>query len=131
MNHETETAEKQEDLEIDAFEDVHTDLEDDLPLLAFGSKSNEQSNTAQLKKKRKNIKNCNDDTEPSVKKIRSNSTDTNINVVRKEKFDFEGPTIKSSPKVKRDNQPIKKKGKHPANIMKRKNLKRKNVNILT
>ncbi|CAK1591982.1 unnamed protein product [Parnassius mnemosyne] len=38
-NHETETAEKQEVLEIDAFESRHTDLEDDLPLVAFGSKS--------------------------------------------------------------------------------------------
>ncbi|CAK1600545.1 unnamed protein product [Parnassius mnemosyne] len=38
-NHETESAEKQEDLEIDTFEDRHTDSENDLPLIAFGSKS--------------------------------------------------------------------------------------------
>ncbi|CAK1591489.1 unnamed protein product [Parnassius mnemosyne] len=38
-NHEIESAEKQEDLEIDAFEDRHTDSENDLPLIAFGSKS--------------------------------------------------------------------------------------------
>ncbi|CAG5037741.1 unnamed protein product [Parnassius apollo] len=38
-SHETDTAEKQEHFEIDAFEDRHTALEDDLPLIAFGSKS--------------------------------------------------------------------------------------------
>ncbi|CAK1591520.1 unnamed protein product, partial [Parnassius mnemosyne] len=78
-NHETESAEKQEDLEIDAFEDRHTDLDDDLPLIAFGSKSKKDD----------------DDTETSEKKIKSNSTDCNINDVREENLDFEGPTIKS------------------------------------
>ncbi|CAK1591510.1 unnamed protein product [Parnassius mnemosyne] len=38
-NHETESAEKQEDMEIDAFEDRHTDSENNLPLIAFVSKS--------------------------------------------------------------------------------------------
>ncbi|CAK1591537.1 unnamed protein product [Parnassius mnemosyne] len=113
-NHETENSEKQEDLEIDAFEDRHTDSEYDLPLIAFGSK----------------IKKDDDDIETSEKKIKSNSTDCNINDVRKENLDFEGPTIKSNPKVKIDNQPINRKGKHPAKIMKTKILKQKSVNIL-
>ncbi|CAK1591776.1 unnamed protein product [Parnassius mnemosyne] len=136
-NHETETAEKQEDLEIDAFEDRQMDLEDDLPLIAFGSKSKEQSINAKFKKngrKRENkdieqyVTPTNHLLELSAKNIQSNSTDSNINVVRKENLDFEGPT--SNSKVKRDNQPINKKGKHPANIMKKKILKQKGVNIL-
>ncbi|CAK1591479.1 unnamed protein product [Parnassius mnemosyne] len=113
-NHETESAEKQEDLEIDAFEDRHTDLDDDLPLIAFGSKSKKDDH----------------DIESSEKKIKSNSTDCNINDVREEDLDFEGPTIKSNPKVKKDNQPINEKGKHPAKIMKTKILKQKSVNML-
>ncbi|CAK1591524.1 unnamed protein product, partial [Parnassius mnemosyne] len=79
-NHEIESAEKQEDLEIDAIEDRHTDSEYDLPLIAFGSKSKKED----------------DDKETSEKKIKSNSTDCNINDVRKENLDFEGPTIKSN-----------------------------------
>ncbi|CAG5037711.1 unnamed protein product [Parnassius apollo] len=38
-SYEIDTDEKQEDLEIDAFEDRHKDTEGDLPLIAFGSKS--------------------------------------------------------------------------------------------
>ncbi|CAG5022970.1 unnamed protein product [Parnassius apollo] len=38
-NHEKDTAGKQEDLEIDAFEDRHEDPENDLPLISLGSKS--------------------------------------------------------------------------------------------
>ncbi|CAK1591897.1 unnamed protein product [Parnassius mnemosyne] len=67
----------------------------------------------------------------SESKIKSNSTDCNINDVRKENLDLESPTIKSKPKVKKDNQPINKKGKRPAKIMKKKILKQKSVNILT
>ncbi|CAK1591857.1 unnamed protein product [Parnassius mnemosyne] len=67
----------------------------------------------------------------SESKIKSNSTDCNINDVRKGNLDLESPTIKSKPKVKKDNQPINKKGKHPANIMRKKILKQKSVNILT
>ncbi|CAK1591556.1 unnamed protein product [Parnassius mnemosyne] len=42
-NHEIESAEKQ-DVEIDAFEDRHMDSENDLPLIAFGSKSKKEDN---------------------------------------------------------------------------------------
>ncbi|CAG4971694.1 unnamed protein product [Parnassius apollo] len=38
-SHETDTAEKQEDLEIDAFEDRHKNSQNDLPLITLGSKS--------------------------------------------------------------------------------------------
>ncbi|CAG5019514.1 unnamed protein product [Parnassius apollo] len=38
-NHEIDIGEKQEDLEIDAFEDRHKDSENDLPLITYGSKS--------------------------------------------------------------------------------------------
>ncbi|CAG4945619.1 unnamed protein product [Parnassius apollo] len=38
-SHEIDTAEKQEDLEIDAFEDRHEDSENDLPLISLGAKS--------------------------------------------------------------------------------------------
>ncbi|CAG4971749.1 unnamed protein product [Parnassius apollo] len=58
-SHETDTAEKQEDSEIDAFEDRHKDLEDNLPLIAFGAKS----------------KTDDVDIAPSEKKVKSNSTD--------------------------------------------------------
>ncbi|CAK1594237.1 unnamed protein product [Parnassius mnemosyne] len=43
-NHETESADKQEDLKIDAFEDRHTDSENDLPLIAFVSNSKKDNN---------------------------------------------------------------------------------------
>ncbi|CAK1591685.1 unnamed protein product [Parnassius mnemosyne] len=68
---------------------------------------------------------------PSEKMIKSNSTDSKINDVRKENLDFESPIIKSNPKEKKDNQPINKKGKQFAKIMKNKILNRKSVNILT
>ncbi|CAK1591770.1 unnamed protein product, partial [Parnassius mnemosyne] len=105
-NYETETVEKQEDLEIDAFEDRNTVSEDDLPLIAFGSKSNEQFVTANFKKKPRNNFRENEDIEPSEKKIKSNSTDSNINLVCKENLNFEGPSSNS-------NQQINIKGKHP------------------
>ncbi|CAK1591783.1 unnamed protein product [Parnassius mnemosyne] len=70
------------------------------------------------------------ETEPS-EKIKSNSTDSNINVVRKENLYYEGPTIKSNSKIKRDNQPINKKEKHSGKIIENKFLKQKCVNILT
>ncbi|CAG5058062.1 unnamed protein product [Parnassius apollo] len=38
-SHEIDTAEQQENLEIDAFEDRHEDSENDLPLIRYGSKS--------------------------------------------------------------------------------------------
>ncbi|CAG4999747.1 unnamed protein product [Parnassius apollo] len=38
-SHETDTDEKQVDLEIDAFDDRHKDSENDLPLITYGSKS--------------------------------------------------------------------------------------------
>ncbi|CAG5059573.1 unnamed protein product [Parnassius apollo] len=38
-NHETDTGEEQEDLEIDAFEDRREDSENDLPLISLGAKS--------------------------------------------------------------------------------------------
>ncbi|CAG5015329.1 unnamed protein product [Parnassius apollo] len=38
-NHEKDTAEQQEDLEIDALEDRNEDSEDDLPLISLGAKS--------------------------------------------------------------------------------------------
>ncbi|CAK1580160.1 unnamed protein product [Parnassius mnemosyne] len=137
-NHETESAEKAEDLEIDAFEDIHTDSENDLSLNAFGSMSKEKSKTVKLQKKCKNDKKDDYDTEqyitptnnfsvPSEKKIKSNSTDSNINDVRKENFVFESPTIKLNPKVQKDT----KEGKHPPKIMKKKILKQTSVNILT
>ncbi|CAK1600565.1 unnamed protein product [Parnassius mnemosyne] len=72
----------------------------------------------------------NHEAEPS-EKIKSNSTATNINIVRERNLDFEGPTIKSNPKVKKDNQSINIKGKHPEKIMKNKIFKRKSVNIIT
>ncbi|CAK1592015.1 unnamed protein product [Parnassius mnemosyne] len=68
---------------------------------------------------------------PSERKMKSNSTDCNINNVRKGNPDLESPTIKSKPKVKKNNQPINKKGKYPAKIMKKKFFKQKSVNILT
>ncbi|CAK1592005.1 unnamed protein product [Parnassius mnemosyne] len=68
--------------------------------------------------------------EPSESKIKS-KTDCNINNVSKGNLDLESLSSKSDPKVKKDNQPINKKGKHPANIMTKKILKQKNVNIFT
>ncbi|CAK1591993.1 unnamed protein product, partial [Parnassius mnemosyne] len=120
-NHETETAEKQEDLEIDAFEGIHTDLEDDLPLIALGSKTiNDDVDIEQY------ITPTNHFSEPSEKMIKSNSTDSNICDVRKENLDLKSPSIKSNPKMNKHYKPINKKGKHPAKIM-----KKKSVNILT
>ncbi|CAK1600559.1 unnamed protein product [Parnassius mnemosyne] len=80
---------------------------------------------------------ANHETETS-EKIKSNSADCNINDVREENLDFEcdGCSKKFSTKdilakhIKKDNQPINKKGKHPAKIMKKKMLMQKSVNIL-
>ncbi|CAK1591800.1 unnamed protein product [Parnassius mnemosyne] len=83
-------------------------------------------------------KNENHETEPyitptnhfsklSESKIKSNSTDCNINDVRKGNLDLESTTIKLKAKVKKNNQPVIKKGKHPAKIMKKKILKQKSA----
>ncbi|CAK1591679.1 unnamed protein product [Parnassius mnemosyne] len=77
------------------------------------------------------ITRTNNFSEPSEKKIKSNSTDRKINDVHEGNLDFESPTIKSNPKIKKDNQLINKKEKHPTKIIKNKILKRKSVNILT
>ncbi|CAK1592095.1 unnamed protein product [Parnassius mnemosyne] len=130
-NCETDPAGKGEDLKIDAFGDIHMDSGNDLALIAFESKSKENSKTIKLKKERENNKKDDDDieqyitpsnnfSEPSEKNIKSNSTDRNINDVHEKYLDFESSTIKSNPKLK-----------NPAKIMKKKNLKQKSVNILT
>ncbi|CAG5058765.1 unnamed protein product [Parnassius apollo] len=76
-NHETETVENADDLEIDAFGDRLTDSENDLPLIAFDSKSKEKI----IKKDDNDIEQyitpTNNFPEPCIKKIKSNSTDSN------------------------------------------------------
>ncbi|CAK1591499.1 unnamed protein product [Parnassius mnemosyne] len=54
-NHETESAEKQEDLEIDAFEDRHTDSENGLPLIAVGSKSKKDDDDIESAEKQEDL----------------------------------------------------------------------------
>ncbi|CAG4956910.1 unnamed protein product [Parnassius apollo] len=75
-SHEIDTAEEQEDLEIDAFEDRHKDSENYLPLIAFGSKSK----TDDIDIEQPCIQ-TNNFSKPCEKKITSNSTDCNINDV--------------------------------------------------
>ncbi|CAG5022987.1 unnamed protein product [Parnassius apollo] len=94
-SHETDTGEKQEVLEIDAFEDRHEDSENDLPLISLGAKSKPDDVDIEQPCIQTNMfsKPC---------EIKSNSTDCNINDVRKGNLDLKSPVIKTRPKIKRD-----------------------------
>ncbi|CAK1578399.1 unnamed protein product, partial [Parnassius mnemosyne] len=54
---------------------------------------------------------------PFEKKIKSNSTDCNINNVHKGNLNLESPNIKLKPKLEKDGRPVIKKGKHPGKIV--------------
>ncbi|CAG4956990.1 unnamed protein product [Parnassius apollo] len=69
-----DTAEEQEDLEIDAFEDRHKDSENNLPLVSLGLKS--KTDDVDIEQPCIQTNNL---SKPCEEKIKSNSIDRNIN----------------------------------------------------